>query len=167
MEFDSQESNPTNGNDICNRVFSTWTRRQNKEFKDFLAIQDPVNSVTSRNTHPNWKVKPRQKHAIMVIKVAIVLWKGLAIDEETIYCKGRHLDILRITYKKRGMASIVIHCVQMATRSYFTSATSWIQSDLLINECPHYTQDEWHFWIRWVHLPTLLVRTIFIIVRNL
>ena len=38
----------------------------------------------------------------MVSKAAIVLGKGLEMDEETIGCKGRHRDILRITYKKEG-----------------------------------------------------------------
>ena len=98
MKFDSQERNPKNGNDICNRVFGTGKRRRHKEFKAFLAIQDPVNPVPSRKTHPNCKVQPLLKHVIMVSKAAIVLGKGSTMDEETIVCKGIHLDILRITY---------------------------------------------------------------------
>lgn len=42
------------------------------------------------------------------------------MDEETLGCKGRHPDIIRKTYKKRGMASNVMHCVQIATRSFFS-----------------------------------------------
>ena len=99
-KFESKERNPTNGNDICNRVFGTCVRRRHKDFKDFLAIQDTVKPVPSRKTHPNGKLQPLLKHAIMVIKAAIVLGKGLAMDEETIGCKGIHPDILRITYKK-------------------------------------------------------------------
>jgi len=101
-KFDSQERNQTNSNDMCNRVFGTYARRRHKEFKAFLAIQDPVKPVPPRKTHPNWKVQPLPKHAVMVSKAAIVLGKGLALDEETIVCKGRHPDILRITYKKEG-----------------------------------------------------------------
>ena len=36
----------------------------------------------------------------MVGKAAIVLGKGLLMDEDTIGCKKRHPYILRITYKK-------------------------------------------------------------------
>ena len=68
--------------------------------KDFLVIQDPVKPVPSRKKHTNWKVQPLLKHAIMVSKAAIVLGKGLAMDEENIVGKGRHTDILQITYKK-------------------------------------------------------------------
>ena len=58
--------------------------------------------VPSRKKHTNWKVQPLLKHAIMVSKDAIVLGKGLVMDEETIGCKGRHTDILQITHKKEG-----------------------------------------------------------------
>ena len=102
MKFYSQERNPTNGNDMCNWVFGTCAGRRHKEFEDFLAIQYPVKPVTLRNTHPNWKVQPIPKQAIIVSKAEIVLGKGLAKGEETICCKGRHPDILRITYKKIG-----------------------------------------------------------------
>ena len=51
-KFESKERNPTNGNDICNRVFGTCVRRRHKDFKDFLAIQDTVKPVPSRKTHP-------------------------------------------------------------------------------------------------------------------
>ena len=68
----------------------------------FLAIQDPVNSVPSRKTHPNWKLQPLLKHTIIVSKAEIVLGKGLVMDEEKIVCKGRHTYILQITYKKEG-----------------------------------------------------------------
>ena len=69
-----------------------------KSSRIFLAIQDPVKPVSLRKTHQNWKVQPLLKHTIMVIKAAIVLGKGLVMYEETIGCKWRHPDILRITY---------------------------------------------------------------------
>ena len=111
MKFDSQERNPTHGNDIYNRLFGTCARRRHKEFKAFLTIQDPVKPVPSMKTHPNWKVQPILTHAIMVSKDAIVLGKGLAVYEDKKVCKGRHPYILQIAYKKVGMASSVMHCV--------------------------------------------------------
>ena len=41
-------------------------------------------------------------HAIIVSKDTIFLGSSLSIDEETMGCKGRHPDILRINYKKEG-----------------------------------------------------------------
>ena len=77
-------------------------RRQHKEFKAFLAIKDPVKPVPLRKTHPNWEVQPLLKHEILVSKAAIVLGKGLAMDEYIIGCKGRNQDILQINYNKKG-----------------------------------------------------------------
>ena len=102
MKFYSQERTQQMEMIYANQVSGTCARRQHKEFKALLAIQDHVKPVPSRKTHPNWKVQPLLKHAIMVSKAAIVLGKGLAVDEETIGYKGRHPDILRITYKKEG-----------------------------------------------------------------
>ena len=58
--------------------------------------------VPSRNTHPNWRLQLLLKHAIMLSKSEMVLVKGLTRDEEKICFKGRHTDILRISYKKEG-----------------------------------------------------------------
>ena len=132
INFDSQERNPIDGNDACHWLFGTCARRHHKEFNDFLAIQDPARPVTSRKTHPNWKVQPLLKHAIMVSKVAIVLGKELLMDEKTIGCKGRHPDILWITYKKEGVTSSVMYCAQMTTHSAFNSAVNRLQSTSLI-----------------------------------
>ena len=119
----------------ANREFGTYARRRHKEFKSFLVIQDPLKPVPLRKTHQNWKVQPLLKHAIMLSNVEIVMGKGLDIDEDTIGCIGRHLDILQITYKKEGgdFQCDVMCCVQMATRSDFTSATIRLQSASLIN----------------------------------
>ena len=81
--------------------------------------------VSSRKTHPKCKVQSLLKHAIMVSKDAIAMGEGFVVVEDTIGCKGIQTDILRITYKK--------HCVQMATCSALSSATSRIQSVSLIN----------------------------------
>ena len=43
-----------------------------------------------------------QKHAIYVSKAAIVLGKHVSLDEQTIGCKGKHPDIIRISFKKEG-----------------------------------------------------------------
>ena len=62
IKFDLQERNPTNGNVIWNQVSGTFLRRGHKEFKTFLAIQDPVKPVPSRKTDLNWKVQPLLKN---------------------------------------------------------------------------------------------------------
>ena len=102
MHFDSQARDPTNENDMCHRVFGTCAKRRHKEFKCFLAVQDPVRLVPPRKTPPNWKLQPLLKHATIVSKEAIILGQNISIDKETIGCKGRHPDILQITCKKEG-----------------------------------------------------------------
>ena len=55
-----------------------------------------------RKWHPNWKIHVLLRHYIIVCKDAIFLGSRLSCDEETMGCKGRHPDILRINYKKEG-----------------------------------------------------------------
>ena len=55
-----------------------------------------------RKSHPNWKIQVLLRHAIIVSKDTIFLGSSLSCDEDTMGCKGRHPDILRINYEKEG-----------------------------------------------------------------
>ena len=102
MKFDSQKENPTNGRDFCYNASGSCAGRRHKEFKAFFAVQDPVKPTPRRKTHPNWKIQVLLRYAIIVNKDAIFLGRRLSCDEETMGCKGRHPDILRINAKKEG-----------------------------------------------------------------
>ena len=102
MKFDLQNKNRTNGSNFCYNKFGSCARRRHKEFKAFFAVQDPMKPTLIRKTHPNWKIQVLFWHAIIVSKDAIFLGSSLSSDEETMGCKGRHSDIMRINYKKEG-----------------------------------------------------------------
>ena len=102
MKFDLQKKNPTNGSDFCYNAFGSCARQRHKEFKALFPVQDPVKPTPMRKSHPNWKIQVLLRHAIIVSKDAIFLGRSLSCDEETMKCKGRHPDILRINYKKEG-----------------------------------------------------------------
>ena len=55
-----------------------------------------------RKSHPNWKIQVLLRHAIIVSKDEIFIGISFSFDEETMGCKCRHPDILRINYKKEG-----------------------------------------------------------------
>ena len=102
MKFDSQKKNPANGSDICYNAFGSCARRRHTESKALFSVQYPVKPTPRRKTHPNWKIQVIIRHAIIVSKDAIFIGSSLSCDEETMVCKGRHLDILRINHKKFG-----------------------------------------------------------------
>ena len=102
MKFECQENDQAVGNDLCYKVFRINSKLRHKEFKKFLAVVDPVKPVPERKAHPNWKCHPILKHAIRVSRSAMHMGEDAAIDEQTIGCKGRHPDIIRINFKKEG-----------------------------------------------------------------
>ena len=102
MKFVPQEQDQANGNDLCFRVFGRDALTRHKQFKAFLSAVDPIKPVPERKQHPNWKCNPVLKHAINVSKNAMHMGEKCSIDEQTIGCKGRHPDIIRINYKREG-----------------------------------------------------------------
>ena len=94
---------PVNRNDLCREVFNGKEgARRHREFKYFFASVDPRYATPPRTTHPNWKVDPMLKHAMIVCKKAMHIGKFISIDEQTIGFQGRHADKIRVTYKNAG-----------------------------------------------------------------
>ena len=102
MKLDSSKINPANGNDFCSNSFGSNPRLRHKYFKLYLACVDPLKQTPSRKTHPNQKCQPIFKHIINICKAAIILGQYISADEQTVGCKGRHPDIIRINFKKEG-----------------------------------------------------------------
>ena len=48
MKFNSQETDPVQGNDLCYRVFGCDAVRHYKQFKAFFCVQDPMKIAPSR-----------------------------------------------------------------------------------------------------------------------
>ena len=102
MKFQSQEDDQANGNDLVFRVLGYNAQRRHKHFKVFLATVDPLKPVPERKKGPNWKFNPLLIHAIKVSRCAMHMGQKASMDEQTIGCKGRHPDIIRINYKNEG-----------------------------------------------------------------
>ena len=102
MKFQSTKQNKVNGNDFVCKAFGRNASQRHRELKSFFAVVDPVLSVPSRSSHPNWKVSKFFRHAIQISKECIHVGMNISIDEQTIKCQGRHPDILRINYKAEG-----------------------------------------------------------------
>ena len=98
-----------------------------------------------RKSHPNWKIQVLLRHAIIVSKDAIFLGRSLSCDEDTMGCKGRHPDILRINYKKKVMGFSAMHWDLMAILTHFYSVINLPHSATLIKICVRYMQGLWHF----------------------
>ena len=95
MKFQSQATDPVNGNDMVHEAFggSAWkTERQHKHFKCFFSSVDPTLIGPSLTTHPNHKISPLLKHMISVSKEAVCLGRDLSCDEQTIGFRGNHKD---------------------------------------------------------------------------
>ena len=145
MKFDLQKKNPTNGSDFCYNVFGSCARQRHKEFKALFAVQDPVKPAPRRKTHPNWKIQVLLRHAIILSKDAIFLGSRLSFYEETMWCKGRHPDILRINYKKEGDG---FQCNALGYDGYtytFSFRNQPAHRPTLINIYVLYMQGVWHF----------------------
>ena len=94
-----------------------------------------------RKTHPNWKVQPLLRHAIIVSKATVFLGKGLAMNKETISFKGKYPDILRIIYKKEGGG---FQCDALCSDSYtfsFYFHNQQVPKCFIINKYFHHAQD--------------------------
>lgn len=115
MKLESSQMNLANGNDFCFSSFGSNAKLRHKHFKLYFACVDPLKQTPPRKTHPNWKCQPIFKHIIDICKNAIVLGQYISADEQTIGCKGRHPDILRINYKKEGDG---FHCDSICSDGY-------------------------------------------------
>jgi len=103
MKFQSTKNNEANGNDFIHGVFGRRAFERYREFKDFFVAVDSIKPTPPRASHLNWKISSFFRHAIRISKDCyIIAGVDVSIDEQTIGCKGRHPDILRINYKREG-----------------------------------------------------------------
>ena len=102
MKFNSQETDPVQGNDLCYRVFGCDAVRRHKQFKAFFCVQDPMKVAPSRKERPTYKVDPFLIHVQERSMRAWRMGRDISGDEQTLGFQGRHADKLRITYKAEG-----------------------------------------------------------------
>ena len=58
MKFNSQETDPVQGNDLCYHVFGCDAVRRHKQFKAFFCVQDPMKVAPPRKEQPTYKIDP-------------------------------------------------------------------------------------------------------------
>ena len=61
---------------------------------------DPRTPSLTRKEDPNYKINPLIKKLIHMSKKGMIMVKWISVDEQIISFKGRHVDKLRINYKK-------------------------------------------------------------------
>ena len=73
-KFSSQTKDIFNSNDLCHSLFKGEKGVQlHKEFKCFLAMNNPLLPSTFRNQNPNAKIDPILKQAIFASQRAIFI----------------------------------------------------------------------------------------------
>jgi hypothetical protein len=103
IKFSTQNNDPVNGNDLCNRVFGgSKGLRGCKMFKAFFCLNDPKKEVPKRSDDPNYKIGRLMRHMQLVSQEAWDPGPDLAIDEQTIGFQGRCANKRRMTYKAQG-----------------------------------------------------------------
>jgi hypothetical protein len=102
QKFKSQHEDPVQGNDMCSEAFGLNAEERHVDFKRFLSLVDPVVPVPTRKVDPNYKINPLIKQLVHVSMKAMSAGKMISVNEQTISFKGKHVDKLRITYKKEG-----------------------------------------------------------------
>ena len=101
-KFNSQLEDPVQGNDMCHNDFGPNAAERHVDFKRFLTLVDPRTPSPTRKLDPNYKINPLTKQLIHMSKKVMIMGKWISVDEQTISFKGRHVDKLRINYKKEG-----------------------------------------------------------------
>jgi hypothetical protein len=101
-KFKSQVEDPVQGNDMCHNAFGSNAAERLVEFKRFLTLVDPRIPTPTRKQDPNYKINAIIKQLIHISKKVMIMGKWLSVDEQTISFKGKHVDKLRINYKKEG-----------------------------------------------------------------
>ena len=102
LKFRSHEDDVVHGNNFIYRSFGPAAAMRHKEFKAFLAYQDPAIDIPSKSKFPNWKVRPLLTWMNYIFPQVWNLGQEISIDEMTIGFQGRHVDKRRITYKRAG-----------------------------------------------------------------
>ena len=103
-KFKPQTADPVNGNDYVYQSFGQKMNRErrHKHFKAFLSFQDPTMKVPSRDSFPNWKVRPLLQWINHIGPLAWMLGMNISVDEMTMRMKGVHRDRMTIKFKAEG-----------------------------------------------------------------
>jgi len=120
MKFKPQSIDAINGSDLCSSVFNENAEKRHKQFKSFLAAQNPLLHVPSKTSHPNWKVDPFLAWVQAISKEAWDVGSHLSGYEQTIGLKGNHADKQRISYKKEGDGLLFPPIICLPPRSTLT-----------------------------------------------
>ena len=90
------------GNDFIFNSFGPSAARRHRHFKCFFSIQNPAIETPSKDTVPNWKVKPFLDWMNYFYPKVWSLGGPFSVDEMTMGFQGNHKDKKRITYKAEG-----------------------------------------------------------------
>ena len=119
FKFKSQIEDPISGNDLCHSVFGNNAERRLKEFKKFLSLTDPRVLPPPKKANPNFKLeeffdymKKKSKESwqpgiitftfILFMLTSSLLGPNGSVDEQTIGFQGKHVDKLKIKFKRAG-----------------------------------------------------------------
>ena len=90
------------GNDFIYRSFVPTAEMRHKEFKAFLAYQDPAIDPPSKLQYPNWKLRTLLVWMNFIFPQIWNLGQEFSIYGMTIGFQGKHGGKIRITYKRAG-----------------------------------------------------------------
>lgn len=144
MKFKSQAEDPVNGNDLIYRLFGPNATRRHKHFRRFLTVQNPIKKVPPRSEDPNWKVREFLDFVQSTSMSAWICGMEISVDEQTLKFQGRHVDKLRISYKREGDG---FQCDALCNDGYtfaFFFAMSPLPQNTPNKAYLHCTQELWH-----------------------
>ena len=101
-KFLSQDDDPVNGSNLCNRAFGSDATRRFKQFRSLFAVQDPILPIPTRKIAPNHKIDPLLLQMLFAFGNAWDPGPFIAGDEQDAGFKGKHPDKARVTFKKEG-----------------------------------------------------------------
>ena len=135
LKFKTQEEDPVNDSNSCQRSFGTRGVTRHKEFKAYFTVCNPIFSTRSTSSHPNWKIDPYLKNMMKVSKDYVSIGQAISIDQQDISFQGRYEDEQRIPYKKAGDVFLVdALCSEGYTLSWYfknqVAPKSWIDKCL-------------------------------------
>ena len=92
MKFNSQETDPVQGNDLCYHVFVCDAVGRHKQFKAIFCVQDQINIAPSMKERPSYKIDPFLIHVQKRSMRAWRMGRDISGDEKTLGFQGQHAD---------------------------------------------------------------------------
>ena len=86
MEFYSSSEKPVNGSGLIHIFWSANSQINQKAppFKKKISLVNTSVTITSRDSHTNWRVHPILKHILKVSQEAVFLRRDISCYEQTI-----------------------------------------------------------------------------------